>query len=313
MGLRLSILKNTHNKKFDSGLLPRRFTGQSKKKLVGAATLTLILGATLPVTASDNYDDLPSAERFKIMFGAFIIDRFDTTLRLDSRTVPIGTVIDLEDSFNVDASETVGRIDGFYRFNKRHRIDWTYYSSRRNGSSVVTQEFIIGDPDDPDGKDIIPVGAQVDTKWNFDLLKVGYAWSFLNKRQYEWYIGAGLNIHKLDIEIAYQATAGSTIDRDRYDAAANIPLPTATIGGRYRMSKKWQANVRYELFFLEFDNYKGARQEFMLTFEHNTFKNVGFGVGLNMIDMDVQAKTDEFRGQFDSNLLGLVGYIKVYF
>ncbi len=31
-----------------------------------------------------------------------------------------------------------------------------------------------------------------------------------------------------------------------------------------------------------------------------------------MIDMDVQAKTDEFWGQFDSNLLGLVGYLKVY-
>lgn len=72
------------------------------------------------------------------------------------------------------------------------------------------------------------------------------------------------------------------------------------------------ANLRYELLFHELGDYKGARQECMLTFEHNTFKNVGFGVGLNMIDMDVQAKTDEFRGQFDSNLLGLVGYLKVY-
>ena len=283
------------------------------KRLVVVVLLALLIGTTPAIADSDNYDDLPPTERFKIMFGAFIIDRFDTTIRLDSRTVPIGTVIDLEDSFNVDASETVGRIDGFYRFNNRHRIDWTYYRSRRGGSAVVEQEFIIGDPDDPDGKDVIPVGAQVDTIWNFDLLKVGYAWSFLNKRNYEWYIGGGLNIHALDVEIAYQATVGSTIERDSYDAEANIPLPTATIGGRYQMSEKWQANFRYELFFLKLGDYKGARQEVMLTFEHNTFNNVGFGVGLNMIDMDVQAKTDEFRGQFDSNLLGLVGYLKVYY
>lgn len=277
------------------------------------ATIALILVTTLPAAASDNDDDLPSGERFKIRFGAFVINRFDTTARFDSRTVPIGTVIDLEDSFNVDASQTVGRIDGFYRFNKRHRIDWTYYSTRRDGTSTATQEIIIGDPDDPDGKDVIPIGATVNTKWNFDLLKVGYAWSFLNKPDYEWYIGGGLNIHTLDIEIAYQASVGAAIETDSYDARASVPLPTATFGGRYYMGKRWQALVRYELFFLDIGDYEGLRQEFLLTFEHNTFKNVGFGAGINLIDLNVRATSDDIRGELDSGLFGLVGYLKVYF
>jgi hypothetical protein len=102
--------------------------------------LALLCAVSLPALASDNYDDSPPAERMKVRLGVFVIDRFDTTARFDSRTVPIGTVIDLEDSFNVDSSETVGRIDGFYRFNQRHRFDWTYYSSRRDGSAVATQE-----------------------------------------------------------------------------------------------------------------------------------------------------------------------------
>jgi hypothetical protein len=284
-----------------------------KKVPARLATMVMLVSFSFPVAGSDNYDDLPPEERFKIRFGAFLINRFDTTVRFDSRTVPIGTVIDLEDSFNVDDSETVGRIDGFYRFNKRHRIDWTYYSTRRDGTSTATQEIIIGDPDDPDGKDVIPVGAQIDTKWNFDLLKVGYAWSFLNKRDYEWYIGGGLNVHTLDIEIAYQASVGAAIERDSYDATGNVPLPTATIGGRYNMGKRWQALMHYEIFFLQVGDYEGIRQEFLLTFEHNTFKNVGFGAGINLIDLDIRATSDDIRGQLDSGLLGLVAYLKVYY
>ncbi len=277
--------------------------------------LALVVGAVFPVTASDNYDDYPPTERFKIRFGAFFIGSFDTNIRFDSRTVPIGTVIALEDSFNVDSSETVGRIDGFFRFNKRHRIDWTYYNSRREGHSIATQEAIIGDPDDPDGMDVIPIGAEVVTQWNFDLLKLGYAWSFLNKRDYEWYIGAGLNIQSVDVDIAYTAQVTNTfsIEQDSVNTKANIPLPTASVGGRYQMSDKWQANMRYELFFLEIGDYGGSRQEFLLNFEHNTFKHVGFGVGLNLVNMDFQAKNDQMRGKFDSKLSGLLGYLKVYY
>ena len=109
--------------------------------------------------ADDRYDEHPPAERFQIRIGGFFIDRFDTTVRFDSRQYPIGTLIDLEDNFNVDSSENVLRIDGFYRFNKRHRMDWTYYRSRRDGSSVATQEYVIGDPDDPDGGIVIPKDA----------------------------------------------------------------------------------------------------------------------------------------------------------
>jgi hypothetical protein len=251
-------------------------------------------------------------DRLNVRLGAFLINRFDTTARFDSRTIPVGTVISLEDSFNVDSSESVGRIDGYYRFSKRHRIDWSYYNSRRDGTSVAEQEIDIGDPDDPEGGITIPVGAQVDTRWNVDLLKVGYAWSFLNKPEYEWFIGGGLNVHTLDVEIAYDAGIGTVRETDRFDAVAKIPLPTATVGGRYNMGRRWHANMRYELFFLELGDYKGTRQDFQLSFEHNTFKNVGFGLGFNFIDMRLRASDEQLRGEFDSSMIGLLGFLKIY-
>jgi len=260
----------------------------------------------------DRYDDHPTAERFKIRIGGFLIDSFDTTARFDSTQYPIGTLIDLEENFNVESSETVTRIDGFYRFNNRHRIDWTWYRSRRSGSSIATQEYVIGDPDDPEGGFVIPKDARIQTKWDFDLLKVGYAWSFLNKRRYEMFIGAGLNIRNLDIDISYQATISTFSNNDSFSGEGIIPLPTAVIGGRWNLSEKWQSIFRYELFLLEVGDYKGNQQDFQLLFEHSTFKHVGFGLGINTVDINMRAQDEQIRGEFDSRILGLLGYIKFY-
>jgi len=282
------------------------------KTILLITSLASGLASGSDVMAGDRYDEYPPVERFKIRIGGFLIDRFDTTARLDSAQFPIGTLIDLEENFNLESSETVIRIDGFYRFNKKHRIDWTYYRSRRSGASVATQEYVIGDPDDPEGGFIIPKDARVQTKWDFDLLKVGYAWSFLNKRRYEMFIGAGLNIRNLDIKIDYQATLSTFSDSDSFDGEGLIPLPTAVIGGRWNLTDKWQSIFRYELFLLELGDYRGSQQDFQLLFEHSTFKHVGFGLGINTVDINMRAQGDEIRGEFDSRILGLLGYIKFY-
>jgi hypothetical protein len=263
--------------------------------------------------ADDRYDEYPPAERFKLRVGGFLINRFDTTARFDSTQFPIGTLIDFEENFDLDSSETVLRIDGFYRFNKQHRIDWTYYNSRRDGNAIATQDYIIGDPDDPDGGFIIPQNARIDTQWNYDLLKVGYNWSFLNKRRYEMFIGAGLNIRNLDMKISYQATLGGFKQTDSFDFKGTLPLPTLVFGGRWNFTDKWQGIFRYELFLLEVGDYNGSQQDAQLLFEHNTFKHVGFGIGINTGDLNLRAKDEEFRGEFDSSVLGLLGYTKIYF
>lgn len=260
----------------------------------------------------DRYDEHPPADRFNISIGGFLMDSIDTTARFDSTQFPIGTLIDLEENFNLESSETVLRIDGFYRFNNRHRIDLTYYRSRRDGTAIATQEYVIGDPDDPDGGFTIPKDARITTQWNYELLKVGYAWSFLNKRRYEMFIGAGLNIRTMNIDIDYQATLGTLNESDSLKGDGTIPLPTAVFGGRWNLTDKWQSILKYELFLLEIGNYRGSQQDFQLLFEHSTFKHVGFGLGINTVDINIRAQDETIRGEFDSRILGLLGYIKFY-
>jgi hypothetical protein len=277
------------------------------------ALLLLCLASAPPLSAQDRYDGTQPTERLQLRIGAFLIADFDTTVRFDSKTVPIGTVIDLEDGLGVTSHQTVARLDGSYRFNHKHRIDWTYFSSRRSGDATATEDIQIGDPDDPNGSEIIPAGANVKTKWDFDLLQVGYAWSFLNTRRYEWYLGGGLNIRRLDGEISYSADKSGTLQQGSVDARGTLPLPTVSIGGRWNFTSKWQSQFTYQVFFLKIGDYEGSQQEVLLSFEHNSFKHVGFGAGLNGINLNLSAENDQFFGELDSRILGLLGYVKVYY
>lgn len=277
------------------------------------ALLLLCLTTASPLSAQDRYDGTQPTERLQLRIGAFLIADFDTTVRFDSKTVPIGTVLDLEDGLDVTSNQTVARLDGSYRFNAKHRIDWTYFSSRRSGDATTTQEITIGDPGDPGGEEIIPVGANIKTKWDFDLLQVGYAWSFLNTRRYEWYLGGGLNIRRLDGEISYKANSGSSTEQGSVDAKGSLPLPTVSIGGRWNFTDKWKSQFAYQVFFLQIGDYQGSQQDVLLLFEHNTFKHVGFGAGLNGINLNLSAENDELFGELNSRILGLLAYVKVYY
>ena len=37
-----------------------------------------------------------------------------------------------------------------------------------------------------------------------------------------------------------------------------------------------------------------------MSVEHNTFRHLGLGAGFNLINLNLRAKTDDFRGEFDS-------------
>jgi hypothetical protein len=75
----------------------------------------------------------------------------------------------------------------------------------------------------------------------------------------------------------------------------------------------WQSVFRYELFGLQFGDVVGTQQDVQFLVEHNTFEHIGFGFGINTVDQNVRVKDDEIRGEFDSRVLGLLGYTKVYF
>ncbi len=268
-------------------------------------TLALCLTSTFDqVRAQARYDDHELRDRFRITLGGFGTNNTSTKIRIDSNNRVLGTLIDLEDGLNVEDSATVARLDGFYRFNRAHRIEWTAYSLTRNGRKTLNTSRTIGGT-------VYPVGFSLDSEWKLNINKVGYSWSFINVDKYEIFLGAGLNVHDLSLNFTGTGLVAGQVRT--YDGDGSLPLPTFTAGLRYNILDKLAVRFRFENFFLEIGDSKGRMQDSYLLLDYDFTKNFGIGGGLNAYTFDVSSKKDDFTGEIESSYLGLLLYFTASF
>ena len=91
-----------------------------------------------------------------------------------------------------------------------------------------------------------------------------------------------------------------------------IPLPVASALAGYQISPRWSFMARLDVFALEYKDFKGSMTDIRLVLEHHTFKNVGFGFGLNRFDFNVEASNDDILGEIDNTYNGFLIYVTTY-
>ncbi|HEX6994769.1 MAG TPA: hypothetical protein VF339_11560 [Gammaproteobacteria bacterium] len=260
-----------------------------------------LLAASAELHAQERYDDSPLRERVKLRLGGFDARNVSSTARIDHSGLGIGTLLELEEDLNVEDSATVFRLDGYYRFSRAHRLEWTYYSMKRNGSTGLSKDIRIGGVD-------FPVGLALDTELDVEVAEVGYVWSFINVEPYEFFLGAGLNVR--DVTLTAIGTGLLTgIDR-RYDDGGTLPTPTVTFGGRYNVADKVSLNFKTEAFSLRFEEQSGRLQDAYFLVEYDVTRNFGIGGGLNVFNLDLDFDVDDdFTGELRSSHRGILFYI----
>ena len=132
---------------------------------------------------------------------------------------------------DVDDQVTTARLDGWYRFNKKHRIGWTYWRTDRDGVSTYN-----GDEPIQVGDEVINPGDQVVTEMKSRLFAVEWTRSFVNNKKYEAWLGAGLNFQGINSVIDVNLGSGSSEFQE--DAKGTIPIPTISFGGRYDFNER---------------------------------------------------------------------------
>jgi len=246
------------------------------------------------------YDDHPLRDRFRISLGGFETRDSSSALRVDDRSLRLGTLLDLEDDLNVEDSATVLRLDGYYRFNRAHRLEWTYYSLEREGSAGLSRNIQIGNVE-------FPIGFTIDTDLDIEVAEVGYVWSFINVEPYEFFLGAGLNVR--DVGLTAVGTGLLAGTERTFDNSGTLPMPTVALGGRYNVLDKLSLNFKMETFGIKFDNQSGRLQDTYFLAEYDITKNFGIGGGLNVYNLDLEfARDDDFSGELKSSYRGFLLY-----
>ncbi|MBW1818802.1 MAG: hypothetical protein JRJ60_16810 [Deltaproteobacteria bacterium] len=248
-------------------------------------------------------------EKFQFYGGAFF-PAFDTSLRVDNKTLGEGTDVNLEDDLNFDESETTFYVSGYWRFASRHRVGVGFFRFSRDAGATLNEQIQIGD-------EIFPVGAGINSEFDFNIIPVNYAYSFMKREKFELAGTVGLHWFNMTFKVKGNASLGTEDLDAEVKAKADAPLPLLGLKFDYFFTPRWTAGVLAEAFYLSASSdtfsFSGSLFNFRLSTEYWIWNNVGVGGAINYFNLNVDVKDDEWRGEFDYNYWGPQIYMVVRF
>lgn len=258
----------------------------------GAEAPPLPPGAVLEHYAPNLY------RRFGLSVGGAAYGNFDTSLRIGTPLL-VGAILDLEDFLDVDDSSSVLRIDADYSFNRRHRIDLSYFDIRRSGATTVTEDIEVGEV-------VLPAG-DIRTRFNTQIFKLAYRYNFVT--DYRTTIGVSGGLHTMRLDLGLDSSTFSIGEEFK----ATAPLPLLGIHAAYALNDDWRLRLAFEFLQVKLGDYSGFIADRTLALEHDLFKHVGWGVAYNGFDLDVQIERDPLTADIEYGYQGLLLYLRTYF
>jgi len=281
------------------------------KRGIGVFTLALMMLLFVrPAAAELTESKVKPWEKFSLHLGAFLSD-ISSDLRVGSG---IGVDVNLEDLLGMDTNTTVFRVDGTWRFtrNLRHRLDFSWFALRRDGSRQIGQDFTIKDPDD--GSEVtIPAGTRVESVFNLDIYKLDYSYSFFQDDRFDLALAFGLFI----MPIKFGFTSSGLVT-EKVDESITAPLPVVGFRGDFALTPKWFLRIGTEIFYLEIEQFRGSLYNAQAGVEYKPWQHVGIGLGVESFRVSLEAEGEDYpgidlNGKIEFAYVGLQLYTKIFF
>ncbi len=249
-------------------------------------------------------------ERGYVRFGGFAA-AFNSSLGFGISGGP-SVEIKAEDGLDLDSSLTVLRLDAAYRIgeSRRHQVDFTYAAYHREGRTTLSEEIDLGDQ-------TLPVGADVSTVFNFDIIRSTYTYAFLQDDRMR--IAMGLGVYAVPLE--YGLKVSTTGGRSEIEGAdITLPMPALAVRAEFQLVPKLFLNMEANFMYLEISDFKGSLLDNTFALEYRPWKHVGFGVGYSGMAVSVEQDSinsdyvgADFIGSVDVKFSGLLLYGKLSF
>jgi len=257
----------------------------------------------LPAEAADELDMASDLSPFSLRLGVYDMN-LSTKVRVDGVGGNLGSSLDFEDDLNLDDNKDTFDIAFRWRFKKRHFLEVEYFQLKRNGLRRLDGEIRFGDT-------VLPVGADVRSSFTTEVTRLSYAYRLVHDRDWGLAIGAGLHVTRLraalteiDFDNIQVPTGESEI------AAVTAPLPVIGISGARRLGEKGALILRAQLFEVAVDDVDGRIEHAAIHFEHDTFERVGFGIGYDWFNIDIESRDRLWIGRADVKFHGPMLFLK---
>jgi len=240
-------------------------------------------------------EHLAFPEKYGIRLAYYSVQKADTDITVLS-SQGVGTGFSFVDNLGGEDSVAIPRLDVFYRFNDRHRIELGYFRFEREGRNVLAIDLDIGDQS-------FTVDETVISDIKTELFKVDYAYSFYRSSQVELSVSAGLNF------TTYEFKYGLADDPDTDSSDASGPLPMFGLRLGYAITDRWRLNFISEAFYIKLDDeFDGSFQYSEINLQYRFSNNLALGGGVTRYSTDLEAKDPDWRGSLADNHRGLMLY-----
>ena len=238
----------------------------------------------------------------------------DSSLRLGSGNLGLGVDVDVESLLGLDTSDSAFRLDAGWRFtkSKRHKLEFMWFAFHRDGTTFLNQSVEL--PDGEGGKTTLGPG-QFDSTFNFDIIKLKYEYSFILDDRID--LNAGLGLYVMPIEFGFTGIVNG-VGQTSLVEDITAPLPVFGLGFDFAITPKWFIRQQIDFFYLEIGEFEGSILYPSLSLEYRPWKYVGFGLGVDYLNVHVEAKGEDypgidFVGSVDFEYFGARLYLKGYF
>jgi len=247
-------------------------------------------------------------ERFSLSIGGFL-SGLSSDIILGSHQVGLGLSINLEDALGLESSSLVLRGEAGYHFGKRnrHSLRFGYHGFFRVAKKVLDTEIEIGD-------ETFPVGTEINSRFNLQIYKGSYDYSFYMDERIK--LGASFGIYILPISF-YTSALGLSEEVAEFIA----PLPVLGLSSNFAISPKLFLKQHIDILYLEISGFKGYITNLNIDLEYNPWKHFGIGLGINTYRLNISATKEnngfmgflDFAGSVKTRYTGLLFYGKFYF
>jgi hypothetical protein len=240
-------------------------------------------------------------DRLSLSLGTFVLTT-DTTVRVDGMGV-MGTPLNVEHELGFK-NQSSFRIDGYWRFAKRHKIRFMYFDEGRSATHTIDREIVF------DGF-TYPLNAQLSARLDQTVAEAAYEYGFLRGEHYE--LAASIGVHDIGFKLALTAVGNNSNLSATRRADANGPLPVLGLHYVWQFTPKLNLDALIQLFQLKVDQFDGNLQEYNASLFYMPWESFGFGAGWNAFVTHVSVDQNSFSGNLYWRYSGLRVYARFSF
>lgn len=270
------------------------------KQLAGTlSTLCMACWATSGALAAEAGTDALPWKTLEFSLGGFLMTH-DSSLRLDSNTLGIGTEIDMENDLGFDKNLETFRFDADWRFLPRHRASFSIYRYSRDATRTINRDIQFGDQ-------VFAINTTVASEFDMTVYKASYAYSVIQNAKFDLGLSAG--VHLMDFKTSITATGLGASE----SAKLLAPLPVLGVRGTWAITPTVFLKGNLDVFAISVDDTSGTFTDALVAFEYDAFEHFGVGIGYNRVYMNIEADGDKFNGEAGAGFGAVLVYGKVFF